>query len=255
MVEVKLCITKLDGTSEYRRIGIPLLTGSTDVLAILREKLAQVFPELTSPTSGVHYEFHYEDDIRGLVVATTSDGINEAARDQASRHQLLRVFVKLIKDDVASTKFLPPKHVGVICDGCNRSPIVGVRYKCLECFDYDLCESCADRQLIHSHHVMAKIRTPHQIDVVRKLCSATRTKATEKPPASALPELVINQPSDPEKNKYYNSNGTQTSMIEEKEETIDDDMEIIPSTAVHDDFVQLDLAECNEQAPPSKIAE
>jgi hypothetical protein len=59
-----------------------------------------------------------KDDIRGLVLATTSDGINEAARDQASRQQLLRVFVKFIKDDaVPMLKLLPPKHVGVICDG------------------------------------------------------------------------------------------------------------------------------------------
>jgi hypothetical protein len=59
-----------------------------------------------------------KDDIRGLVLATTSDGINEAARDQASRQQLLRVFVKFIKDDVVPmVKLLPPKHVGVICDG------------------------------------------------------------------------------------------------------------------------------------------
>jgi hypothetical protein len=51
-------------------------------------------------------------------LATTSDGINEAARDQASRQQLLRVFVKFIKDDVVPmVKLLPPKHVGVICDG------------------------------------------------------------------------------------------------------------------------------------------
>ena len=47
--------------------------------------------------------------------------------------------------------------------GCNRSPIVGLRYKCLQCYDYDLCESCADYQLIHSHHVFAKIRTPEQV--------------------------------------------------------------------------------------------
>ena len=59
----------------------------------------------------------YSDDIRGLVLATTSDGINEAARDQASRQQLLRVFVKLIKDDLVSMKLLPAKHIGVICDG------------------------------------------------------------------------------------------------------------------------------------------
>ncbi len=59
----------------------------------------------------------FKDDIRGLVLATTSDGINEAARDQASRQQLLRVFVKFIKDDTNPMNFVPSKHVGVICDG------------------------------------------------------------------------------------------------------------------------------------------
>jgi hypothetical protein len=60
MVEVKLCIIKLDGTSEYRRIGIPVLTPSTDILSILREKLSQLFSNLISSTSGIHLEFQYE---------------------------------------------------------------------------------------------------------------------------------------------------------------------------------------------------
>ena len=103
------------------------------------------------------------DDVRGLVLVKTSDGINATARDQASRQEILRVFVKFLKEGQTVLNYLPSKHVGVICDGCNRSPIIGIRYKCLQCFDYDLCESCADRQLIHSDHVMAKIRTPHQV--------------------------------------------------------------------------------------------
>jgi hypothetical protein len=72
MVEVKLCIIKLDGTSEYRRVSIPLLTASTDVLTILREKLSQLFPELISATSGIHLEFQYEGKqhhfIRNLIL-------------------------------------------------------------------------------------------------------------------------------------------------------------------------------------------
>ena len=33
-------------------------------------------------------------------------------------------------------------HVNVTCDGCNMSPIVGPRYKCLVRDDYDLCTRC-----------------------------------------------------------------------------------------------------------------
>ena len=171
------------------------------------------------------------------MLANTSDGINEAARDQASRQQILRVFVKFVKDDGSTLKLLPPKHVGVICDGCNRSPIIGIRYKCLECFDYDLCETCADRQLIHAHHVLAKIRTPHQIDVVRKVCASGQT--------NGIPQLMINQPQQ----KDFNSHATQTNDLDDKEEMIDDDddLEIITNHQIQDDFVQLDLNECNEQ--------
>ena len=34
------------------------------------------------------------------------------------------------------------KHDDVRCDSCNALPIVGVRYKCVNCPDYDLCEIC-----------------------------------------------------------------------------------------------------------------
>jgi len=60
MVEVKLCVIKLDGTSEYRRIGIPVLTPSKDILSVLREKVLQLFPEVNSLSSKIHLEFQYE---------------------------------------------------------------------------------------------------------------------------------------------------------------------------------------------------
>lgn len=33
-------------------------------------------------------------------------------------------------------------HEGIECDGCLQLPIIGVRYKCKNCADFDLCSKC-----------------------------------------------------------------------------------------------------------------
>ncbi|XP_064597849.1 next to BRCA1 gene 1 protein-like [Liolophura sinensis] len=51
-------------------------------------------------------------------------------------------------------------HDGIICDNCNQT-IVGVRYKCGNCADYDLCEACETQDGIHTpEHVFIKLRRP-----------------------------------------------------------------------------------------------
>jgi sequestosome 1 len=47
------------------------------------------------------------------------------------------------------------RHVGVTCDGCS-GPVIGFRYKCFVCPNYDLCEKCSSAG-IHSEHNMIKI--------------------------------------------------------------------------------------------------
>ena len=111
------------------------------------------------------------DPCRGLVLVSDGEGINSCARGQASRQEVLRLFVQFhgeTRGGWTSLSSSSSKHIGVICDGCQRTPIVGIRYKCLQCSNYDLCEECADRQLIHSEHVLAKIRTPHQVQLTRR---------------------------------------------------------------------------------------
>lgn len=45
------------------------------------------------------------------------------------------------------------QHLGVACDGCNVKPMIGRRYKCLVCENYDLCENC-EVNAIHAHPMM-----------------------------------------------------------------------------------------------------
>eukprot|EP00039_Didymoeca_costata_P010855 m.147361 g.147361 ORF g.147361 m.147361 type:complete len:585 (-) comp14986_c1_seq1:134-1888(-) len=63
-------------------------------------------------------------------------------------------------------------HRGIICDVCNK-PIVGVRFKCLERSDYDLCSSCIQPD---ESHIMLRIPRPldHPSRYLSKVMRATQ---------------------------------------------------------------------------------
>ncbi|XP_002165451.2 E3 ubiquitin-protein ligase KCMF1 [Hydra vulgaris] len=44
------------------------------------------------------------------------------------------------------------RHEGVSCDFCSKSNFGGKRYKCLICFDYDLCSTCHDNCTTTTRH-------------------------------------------------------------------------------------------------------
>jgi hypothetical protein len=46
-------------------------------------------------------------------------------------------------------------HDRVGCDGCHANPLMGPRYKCIECQDFDLCKDCVDKN-VHSHHLFLR---------------------------------------------------------------------------------------------------
>ena len=77
------------------------------------------------------------------------------------QNYLPKMMKKMQKDAQKKTK---PKievmHPNIICDNCDCEPIVGVRYKCSVCKDFDLCEKC-EANTTHEHPFL-KIRHPSQ---------------------------------------------------------------------------------------------
>jgi len=51
-------------------------------------------------------------------------------------------------------------HANIICDGCNKAPIEGVRYKCSVCKNFDFCAMCEERR--GHEHAFLKIYRPEQ---------------------------------------------------------------------------------------------
>lgn len=51
-------------------------------------------------------------------------------------------------------------HRGVACNSCNTTHIKGIRYRCANCIDFDLCEQCEAMQVHPTTHLFYKIRIP-----------------------------------------------------------------------------------------------
>jgi fatty acid CoA ligase FadD9 len=59
------------------------------------------------------------------------------------------------------------RHLDTACDACGMCPIVGVRYKCGNCSNYDLCETCEGNcaSFHHDDHVFIKIVRPAKVSM------------------------------------------------------------------------------------------
>lgn len=57
------------------------------------------------------------------------------------------------------------------CDECDLFPIVGPRYKCQKCANYDMCENCFRIKKHKHNHVFTKIPEPGNL-----ICKAKTVK-------------------------------------------------------------------------------
>lgn len=59
-------------------------------------------------------------------------------------------------------------HVGIMCDNCKCANIIGIRYKCFICENFNLCQNCeAYCQSIHAAaHCYLKLRSPETMQEI-----------------------------------------------------------------------------------------
>eukprot|EP01121_Diplochlamys_sp_Union-15-3_P015670 TRINITY_DN5224_c0_g1_i1.p1 TRINITY_DN5224_c0_g1~~TRINITY_DN5224_c0_g1_i1.p1 ORF type:complete len:361 (-),score=58.84 TRINITY_DN5224_c0_g1_i1:48-1130(-) len=125
---------------------------------------------LTKLFSHVSFEkvtIKYQDEEGDLITVSSDIELQEAF---SLNNSLLRVFLVTSPLPKVNPSPVAPKteddnkpavHYRVICDGCEKAPIVGNRFKCTTCFDYDLCSDCESKG-IHKEtgHSFNKIEKP-----------------------------------------------------------------------------------------------
>ncbi|XP_020854304.1 sequestosome-1 isoform X2 [Phascolarctos cinereus] len=152
---------KEDAAREIRRFTMEPLDGPGRCEKLLR-RVAEVFPALR--LGG--FQAYYRDEDGDLIAFSSDDELSMATR--YIKEDLFRIYIKEKKECKRDHREHHPPcvqevptnmvHPNVVCDGCN-GPVVGSRFKCTVCPDYDLCSTCEAKGL-HKEHNMIVFQNP-----------------------------------------------------------------------------------------------
>lgn len=148
----------------------------------------------------------YISEGRETVIDTESEHSwrDETEKDVNKEGQrLLNLLYRIAEEQATKDGYI---HRGVTCNSCNATPIRGVRYRCANCVDFDLCEQCEAMQIHIKTHLFYKVRIPAPF-----LGNPRQPQPVWYPGKS----VVINQPLKKElMDKYCRSTDFHNSQIE-----------------------------------------
>jgi len=143
----------LKDENEWRRFVVDKEVSTS--FSYLQEKMCLVFPLLKQKI----FTISWTDEDGDMVTIASDEELIIALTEMSGPVYKLIINIKSEKksEDISSKE--SQIHPGIVCDGCEKTPIVGPRYKCVVCDDFDLCGSCeaAGR---HPGHNMIRISNP-----------------------------------------------------------------------------------------------
>ncbi|KAK4456809.1 hypothetical protein QBC42DRAFT_51663 [Cladorrhinum samala] len=86
-----------------------------------------------------------------------NDDGNAYGPQQRAGQNIVSLLFRVSEDNARRSAYV---HRGCQCNGCGLVPIRGIRYRCANCADFDLCETCESQGLHTKTHIFYKIRIP-----------------------------------------------------------------------------------------------
>ncbi|XP_054072980.1 sequestosome-1 isoform X3 [Rissa tridactyla] len=150
---------KEEATREIRRFSLP----PPARYQAIHDRVAELFQGLLRAGPPPAFRMHYKDEDGDLIAFSTDEELELAM--PYVQDGVFRVYIKEKKecrrDHRSQCSQEPPRdmvHPNVICDGC-EGPVVGARFKCTVCPDYDLCSACEGKG-VHKEHNMVMFQSP-----------------------------------------------------------------------------------------------
>ncbi|KAM9373457.1 sequestosome-1 isoform 2-T2 [Phaethornis superciliosus] len=129
----------------------------------IHDRVAELFQGLLRAGPPPAFRMHYKDEDGDLIAFSTDEELEMAM--PYVQDGVFRVYIKEKKEcrreHRSQCSQEPPRdmvHPNVICDGC-EGPVVGTRFKCTVCPDYDLCSTCEGKGT-HKEHNMVMFQSP-----------------------------------------------------------------------------------------------
>ena len=84
---------------------------------------------------------------------------------QSMENNIINELCQKVQNNVLSNKtndkkYFNIKHQNIKCNNCGMNNIIGVRYKCIHCENYNLCQNCELKDCHDIDHILIKIKNP-----------------------------------------------------------------------------------------------
>ncbi|ESZ93149.1 hypothetical protein SBOR_6476 [Sclerotinia borealis F-4128] len=97
------------------------------------------------------------DDGPGYEDGLDVPGRAPTAENERNGQNIVQLLFRVSEDATRRNAYV---HRGCGCNACGIVPIRGIRYRCSNCADFDLCESCEAQGVHTKTHIFYKVRIP-----------------------------------------------------------------------------------------------
>ncbi|RDA93217.1 hypothetical protein CP533_6495 [Ophiocordyceps camponoti-saundersi (nom. inval.)] len=145
--------------SKYDSFGSETQLARSNAVRRTRRRSRRIEPGSSSASEAAGDE-NANNPVEAVVNVGADEWWNDIAGSEPTHrtgHNMVNLLFRVSEDNARKNGSV---HRGCQCNSCGMVPIRGVRYRCANCPDFDLCETCESQGVHTKTHIFYKIKVP-----------------------------------------------------------------------------------------------